>query len=64
MSLMSEPCHPQYSSGYEEEKARRLMMEVHTQGRSLVWSGAREQAEHYVRELHSHQLMSTMEHSN
>lgn len=50
--------------GYEEEKARRHMMEVHTKGRSLVWSGAREQAEHYVRELHGHQLMSTMEQSS
>lgn len=49
--------------GYEEEKARRMMMEVHTKGRSLVWSGAREQAEHYVRELHGHQLLATMERS-
>jgi ATP-dependent Clp protease adaptor protein ClpS len=50
--------------GYDEQKAKRLMMEVHTKGRSLVWSGARELAEHYVRELLSHQLMSTMEQSS
>lgn len=47
--------------GYPYEKARRLMMEVHTQGRALVWTGAREEAEHYVFRLHSHQLLATLE---
>lgn len=47
--------------GYDEQEAQRLMLQVHKEGRSLVWTGAREQAEHYVRELHAHQLLSTME---
>ena len=31
--------------GYEVAKAAELMMEVHTQGRSIVWTGALEVAE-------------------
>jgi ATP-dependent Clp protease adaptor protein ClpS len=47
--------------GYDEKEATRLMLQVHEQGRSIVWTGAREKAEHYVRELHSHQLLATIE---
>ena len=47
--------------GYPEEKARELMMEVHTRGRSVVWTGAREQAELYVHKLHAAQLLATTE---
>ena len=47
--------------GYARDSAERHMMEVHQQGRSLVWSGGREQAEHYVHLLHSYQLWATME---
>jgi ATP-dependent Clp protease adaptor protein ClpS len=47
--------------GYPREKATQLMMEVHTSGRSLVWSGSREQAEHYVHQLHGYQLLATLE---
>lgn len=47
--------------GYGEQEANRLMLQVHEQGRSIVWTGAREKAEHYVRELHVHQLLSTLE---
>jgi ATP-dependent Clp protease adaptor protein ClpS len=47
--------------GYAQEKAHALMMEVHTQGRSIVWTGAREQAELYVHKLHAAQLLATME---
>ena len=47
--------------GYAYPKARRLMLEVHLTGRSLVWTGAREEAELYVQKLHSHQLLATME---
>jgi len=36
-------------------------MEVHTEGRSIVWTGAREQAEIYVFKLHAAQLRATME---
>lgn len=47
--------------GYSLEKARQHMMEVHTEGRSVVWTGAREQAEFYVSRLHASQLLATME---
>lgn len=47
--------------GYPYEKAYHLMMEVHTTGRAVVWTGAREQAETYVQKLHSSQLMATLE---
>ena len=49
--------------GYPRAKAKRMMLEVHNQGRSLVWSGEREQAEHYVHQLHGHQLLAKMEKS-
>ena len=47
--------------GYPRQKAERLMMEVHTRGRSIVWTGGREQAEHYVRVLQQYHLWTTME---
>ena len=47
--------------GYPREKAHQLMMEVHRTGRSIVWTGAREQAELYVHKLHAVQLLATME---
>ena len=47
--------------GFAQDKAHRLMMEVHNTGRSVVWTGAREQAETYVQKLHSHQLLASME---
>lgn len=50
--------------GYPRERAERHMLEVHNQGQSLVWSGGREQAEHYVHQLHSYQLLAQMEQSS
>jgi ATP-dependent Clp protease adaptor protein ClpS len=47
--------------GYDEKKAAILMMQVHQQGRSIVWNGQREKAEFYVQQLQSHQLKSTLE---
>jgi ATP-dependent Clp protease adaptor protein ClpS len=47
--------------GYSLEKAHRLMMEVHTTGRSVVWTGACEQAETFVHRLHAAQLLATLE---
>jgi len=47
--------------GYAFEKAYGLMMEVHNDGRSIVWTGAREQAEIYLHKLHAAQLLATME---
>ncbi|RXK55627.1 Clp protease ClpS [Oleiharenicola lentus] len=34
--------------GFNEERARRHMLEVHESGRSIVWAGTREQAEAHV----------------
>ena len=47
--------------GFTRQKAEIHMLEVHEQGRSLVWSGARERAEFYVQQLHSHLLLATIE---
>lgn len=47
--------------GYGEAKAQQLMMEVHKTGRSVVWTGAREQAEMYVQKLQAHHLLTTLE---
>ena len=49
--------------GVDEAVARRLMLEVHNEGRSLVASEPRETAERYVRELHAHGLNATMRRS-
>ncbi len=46
---------------FPREKAEKHMREVHELGRSTVWSGAKEKAEHYVQQLHSHLLLATME---
>jgi len=47
--------------GYSQERAYELMMEVHKLGRSIVWTGAKEQAELYVHKLHAAQLLASME---
>lgn len=47
--------------GYPQDKAQRLMMEVHKTGRSVVWTGAREQAETYAQKLQAHHLLTTLE---
>ncbi len=47
--------------GWTSEKAEQHMMEVHRKGRSVVWSGGREQAELYVQQLHGFLLLATME---
>ncbi len=47
--------------GYSKEKAQTLMLEVHQLGRSVVWNGNREQAEMYVQQLQTYQLLCAME---
>ena len=47
--------------GYTHEKASKLMLEVHKSGRSVVWSGAREQAEVYAQKLQAHHLLTSLE---
>lgn len=47
--------------GFPEPIARKLMLEVHHQGRALVASEPRERAELYVRQLHGYGLQATMQ---
>lgn len=46
--------------GYPEGTAERMMLEVHTKGKSIVWTGDREKAELYVQQLQSYQLLAAM----
>lgn len=47
--------------GWSKEHAERYMLEVHTQGRSVVWVGPREEGELYVEKLHGFLLTATLE---
>jgi len=47
--------------GFDDDTARKHMLEVHEQGRSVVWAGERETAETYVHELHKWQLNAMIE---
>jgi ATP-dependent Clp protease adaptor protein ClpS len=47
--------------GFDETKARKHMLEVHEQGRSVVWSGLREKAEAYVFTLQQWHLTAVLE---
>ncbi len=46
--------------GYSREKATRLMLQVHNEGKAAVSSGTREKAEYDVARLHAHGLWATM----
>jgi ATP-dependent Clp protease adaptor protein ClpS len=48
--------------GYSREKATRLMLQVHNDGKAVVSDGSREKAEADVSRLHAHGLWATMEH--
>ena len=48
--------------GYSKEKANKLMLQVHNEGRAVVSSGEREKAELDVFRLHEHGLWATMQH--
>jgi ATP-dependent Clp protease adaptor protein ClpS len=50
--------------GYSREKAQKHMLEVHHNGRSIVWTGVRERAELYVQQLHGYLLLATLEKSD
>ncbi len=50
--------------GFDREKAEKHMLEVHRDGRSIVWSGLRERAELYVQQLHGYLLLATLERRN
>ena len=47
--------------GYPFEKAQRLMLQVHQEGKAVVSSGTRERAEADVARLHEHGLWATMQ---
>lgn len=47
--------------GFAQDKANRLMLEVHEKGRSIVWTGSREQAEMYAQKLQAHHLLTSLE---
>jgi ATP-dependent Clp protease adaptor protein ClpS len=47
--------------GYSLEKATRLMLQVHHEGKAVVSSGEREKAELDVSRLHAHGLWATMQ---
>ena len=47
--------------GFDEQTARKKMLEVHEQGRSIVWSGLREKAEAYVFTLQQWHLTAILE---
>ena len=49
--------------GFSKKRAERHMLEVHHQGRSIVWCGLREPAEAYVQQLHGYLLLATLEKS-
>jgi ATP-dependent Clp protease adaptor protein ClpS len=47
--------------GFSKEKADKLMLQVHHEGKAVVSSGTREKAELDVFRLHEHGLWATME---
>jgi ATP-dependent Clp protease adaptor protein ClpS len=47
--------------GYPRERAEKHMLEVHHNGRSILWTGLRERAELYVQQLHGYLLLATIE---
>lgn len=48
---------------YDETRSKKLMMEVHQLGKSIVWTGQREKAELYTHQLQAHQLKATLQQS-
>jgi len=48
--------------GYSHEKATRLMLQVHQDGKAVVSDGPREKCEGDVARLHAYGLWATMEH--
>jgi ATP-dependent Clp protease adaptor protein ClpS len=46
--------------GYPREKAERLMLQVHTEGRAVVATGNREAMERHVEAMHAYGLQATV----
>ena len=47
--------------GYDRRRAEKLMMDVHTLGRAVVATGAREEMERNVEAMHTYGLWSTVQ---
>lgn len=47
--------------GFAREKAERLMLQVHTEGRAAVLSGTREEMERHVEAMHGYGLQATLQ---
>lgn len=47
--------------GWDKQKARKHMLEVHNHGKSVLVRANAERAEFYVHELHKYKLHATME---
>jgi len=47
--------------GYSRERAEKLMLDVHTKGKAVVSSGARERMEMDANQLHGYGLWATVD---
>jgi ATP-dependent Clp protease adaptor protein ClpS len=47
--------------GFDDDRARKHMLETHEKGRSIVWIGPREKAEAYVYSLQEWHLSAILE---
>lgn len=47
--------------GFSKQKAERLMLQVHTEGKAAVASGSREEIERHVEAMHGYGLQATMQ---
>ena len=47
--------------GFSKARAHELMMKVHTDGRTVISSGSREEMERDVQRLHEHGLWATLQ---
>ena len=62
VNLMSYVTHVfQTYFGYSRDKAEKLMLEVHEDGRSVVSTGSREEMERDVQAMHEYGLWATMQ---
>jgi ATP-dependent Clp protease adaptor protein ClpS len=49
---------------YSKNKAQKLMMQVHTEGKAVVATGSREEMERDVQAMHSYGLWATLQRSD
>jgi ATP-dependent Clp protease adaptor protein ClpS len=47
--------------GFEEDKANRLMLAVHHEGKAIVAQGTREEMERHVQAMHEYGLWATLD---